>query len=165
MNNCSILRRVSMAVFCLLLTAGFAFAQSKGGAPSGKSVQSSKPITVGDAELKRFASTLQDVHAIQVGFRKGFRKAVTASPLGQKEFLRIYRTERTTHNLPSDVGSKKAKQYHDLVTKVLGMERSAQKKMVATVKQDGFTVSRFDAIVRAIHNDPKLAKRLTTIRK
>lgn len=165
MNNSSILRRVIVAGFCLILTAGFAFAQSTGGAPGGPSVQSSKPITVGNAELKRFATTLQDVQTIQVGFRKGFQKAVTKSPLGQKRFLQIYKAERTAHKLPANVSSTQAKQYHDLVTKVLGMERHAQQKMVATVKKDGFTVSRFDAIVRAVHNDPKLAKRLKGIRK
>lgn len=165
MHNSSILRRFIVAGLCLLLTAGFAFAQTKGGAPSGKSVQSPKSITVGHAELKRFASTLNDVNTIQVGFRKGFQQAVTKSPLGQQEFLQIFKAERTTHKLPPNLSATQKKQYHDLVSKVLVMERQAQQKMVAMVKKDGFTVSRFDAIVRAIHTDPTLAKRLSKIRK
>jgi len=161
----SLFRRVVLAGLALMLVSGLAVAQTGGNSPSGKSLKSAKHLKVGDAELKRFASTLNDVHVIQVGFQKGFQQAVTSSALGQKQFLNIYRSERRTKKLPTNLTPAQKRQYHQLMTKVVGMERQAQKRMVAIVKKDGFTVSRFDAIIQAVHSDPSLASRLKKVRK
>lgn len=155
-------RRILLAFLTLLVVAGTAVAQSGPVKIAPKTAP--KKITVQDPELKRFASTLKDVHVIQVGFQKDFQKAVTKSPLSQKRFMQIYRTERSTHKMPKNLTSAEAKQYQQLVRAVVSMERTAEKNMISTVKKDGFTVSRFDAIVRAVHSDPKLASRLKKLR-
>lgn len=165
MKNRSMLRRLLLAGLSLFLIAGTGFAQTGSAGHAGNTLQSSKKITVGNAELKRFATALNDVHAIQVDFQKSFQNAVTQSPLSQKRFLQLFRSERTTHKLPADVTSKEKRQYQNLIQTVLKMEQNARTKMVAAVQKDGMKVSRFDTIIRAVNSDPKLAGRLRKIRK
>jgi lipocalin len=158
-------RRVALAALLSLTVSLALSAQSTGGSAAANKAPSTKPITVQDSELKRFASTLNDVHSLQVDFQKSFQKAVTSSPLGQTQFLNIYRTERTAHKLPPNLSTAQKRQYQQLVSTVVAIERNAEKEMVATVKKDGFTVSRFDEIVRAVHTDTTLADRLQKVRK
>lgn len=160
MNNSAPFRTIAVSILALLLVAGTLAAQSTGSTSGGNAAPAHKAFSVDNAELKRFAGALKDVHVIQIGFQESFQKAVTKSPLSQKEFFRLYQSERTTHALPSNASSTERKEYRTLLNAVLKMEQDARLQMVAVVKKDGFKVARFNEIVRAVHTDPALAKRL-----
>lgn len=163
MDNRAFFRTIAVAMIALFAVAGTLAAQSSSGAPGGTSVQPKKAVKVGDPELKRFAGALKDVHLIQVDFQSSFTKAITSSPLGQKEFFKIYQSERSTHKLPADVSPTERQQYKTLINQVVQMEQKARTKMIAAVKKDGFKLARFDELVRAVNSDPKLAKRLRKV--
>lgn len=158
-------RAITVSILTLLFVAGTLSAQNSGAPTGGQISPSHKSVSVGNAELKRFAGALKDVQVIQIGFQKSFQSAVTKSPLSAKEFFRIYQAERSTHKLPSNLSSNERKEYRTLVNAVLKMEQQARLQMIAVVKKDGFKVARFDEIVRAVNTDPVLAKRFKKVRQ
>ena len=157
-------RRILLTVVALISISATTYAQSSSGSPEPSSPPNIHKINVQDAELKKFASALKDVHQIQVGFQSDFQKAITGSPLSRKQFIAIFRIERSTHKLPAKLSGTQKQEYQKLVTTVVGIERSAERQMADTVKKGGLSVSRFDTIVRAVHSDPALASRLQKIR-
>lgn len=164
MNHARPFRAIVVSILSLLFVTATLSAQSTHAPSAGKIAPAHKAVSVGNAELKRFAGALKDVQVIQVGFQMSFKKAVTKSPLSQKEFFRLYQSERLKQKLPADVSSSERKEYQTLVREVLKMEQQARLQMVAVVKKDGFKVARFNEIIRAVHTDPALAKRLKSMR-
>lgn len=165
MNKRTLFSAVVLAIVAFFFITGTLYAQNGHAGTKRFAAPSHKPIKVGNAELKRFATALKDVHGIQVGFQKNFQHAISKSPLTQKEFMKIYQSERSSHKYPSHLSSSKKQQYQTLIHHVLKIEKGARSKMIAAVKKDGLKVSRFDQIVRAVHSNPKLAKRLKKLRK
>jgi cell division protein FtsX len=142
----------------MLLTTGFVFAANNTSNSVARS--GSSHIKIDNTELKKFSVALHDVDKIAATFRGVVHTRISKSPLSQKRFFQIYNAQRSGKNPTPKVTGKESKEYKSLAQELNNLQRSSQQSMVKKVKEDGFTVARFNQIIKALHSDPSLVKRL-----
>jgi len=122
--------------------------------------QSSEGIDVSDKELLTYAEVLMEIQQIQSEYGKEAQSAISESSLSEERFKEIYQAAQSGNQNAEGQTEAESKEFKEVIGKMQELQKDANEKMVSLVKENGFTVERFNNITQAYKQNPKLQERL-----
>ena len=122
--------------------------------------QGSSGIDVSDKELLTYAEVLMEIQQIQSEYGKEAQSAISDSSLSEERFKEIYQAAQSGNQNTQGQTEAESKEFKEIISKMQKLQKNANEEMVSLVKENGFTVERFNNITQAYKQNPKLQERL-----
>lgn len=137
------------------LVAGTAtFAQT----PQLPQTQESQQVNISDAELEKFAQTVQALQIAEQESQKKMIAVVEAQDLDIEKFNEIHQAKM--QNLEVTASEADQKKHDQAVDKLEEMQPEIMKMMETIIITEGLTMERFQQIAAAMQSSPELQQRL-----
>lgn len=104
----------------------------------------SSGIDVSDKELLTYAEVLMEIQQIQSEYGKEAQSAISDSSLSDERFKEIYQAAQSGNENTDGQTEAESKEFKKVIGKMQALQKKANEKMVSLVKENGFTVERFN---------------------
>lgn len=138
-----------------MLTASYSFAQVN------PQQQNQSQIEVNDTELKKFANVFQQLQVANQEIQQEMITVIEGEGMEIAAFNTIHQAKMQDQK--TDASSEDLKKYEEVVEKIDALQGDFKIRMESVVKDNGFTVERYQEIATALQNDPDLQERLKAI--
>lgn len=122
--------------------------------------QNNTDVKVSDKELVRYAEVVLEIQQIQSEYGKEAQSAISDSSLSEERFDEIYQAAQEGSEGAEKQTEKETEEFNKILGKMQNLQQKANEKMVTLVKDNGFTVDRFNEITRAYRSSTELQERL-----
>lgn len=130
----------------------------------------SQMLTVSQAqvsaeELQKFASAMRKVQVIQQNSQMETIRVIQREGLSPERFKQIYQMQRNPQARRAATVTQQERQRFELaVTKVNKIQNQTQSVMLRAIQDTGLRVQRFNQILAALRQNPKLQQQVQRLR-
>lgn len=141
-----------------LLIAGSVFAQGQ------QMQQTAQPDSITDEELEKFAMVTSELQKIQQESQKEVQAMLSDKDMDMQRFQQIMMSRQNPNMSDSlEVTAQEEKTMKEIQPKLQKMQQESRKKMMSIMQENGLQPQRFQAISRALQQNPEVMKRFKKI--
>ena len=153
-----------LAAAALVATPLLAQQQNQG--PGGQ--QQPSQVELKDGELQMFVSVLQSVQEVQSQAQQDVESSLQDQGLSKKRFNEIHQQKQQSGQSNSSSGSANVTQqeeqsYQAVLKDLQKIRQETSQQIQSIIKDEGFSLNRFNAVYRAVQSRPELQKRVQNL--
>lgn len=156
---------IGVALMAVIALSG-AFAQQQQQGPSLQQNQQSQ-VELKDGELQKFVAVLQEVQQVQSQAQQDMQSSLEEEGLSQQRFSEIHRQKQGNSGSGSNSGSgageisrQEQQAYQAVLSRLQEIRQSTSEEIQTLIKDEGFSLDRFNAVYRAVQQRPQLQQRV-----
>lgn len=116
-------------------------------------------VDVSDADLEKFANAFKEIQAINQTSQQEMMAVIQEEGMEVQRFNEIFQAEQNPQQ-EADYKADEKKKFDNISQEIETIQKDSEQKMIGKIKDEGLSVNRYQEIMMAIQNDPKMQGKL-----
>ena len=157
-----IFKSLVIATVATLLSTSGLYAQMQQQAPQAPDLPTSSEVS--DDELSKLVSTINDLEPIQIHAQEQIQEALDSEDITIERFQQMMMAMQNPQLADEvNITEEEMSKLQTIQPALIEIQGDADREMVETIEENGFTMERYRSIVMGAQQDPELMARIEAL--